>query len=114
MPKNTLPRSRRAAAPKKNTKTKPTPPKPDYVTQSEISAVVQLSEIADDLAIEIRRRIENGARIQKGHYAAHVQRGASTIREERRHREGCVAWVMHGLDIEVSRARKSRKKAPHA
>ena len=88
--------------------------KGDFVTQAEIKAVAELENIARDLAIEVRRRIENGARVQKGRYAAHVERGASPIPDERRHREGCAAASLGGLYIVYSEVDHPRTKARHA
>ena len=96
MPKNTVPRSRRASAPKKPY-AKPAV-KPDFIAQTELRSIVELQNMAADLAVEIRRRIVNGARVQKGDHTAHVN-SFTSIALSRRHRQGVVSTSLCGLHI---------------
>ena len=80
----------------------------DYVMQSELRSVIELQNIAEDLAIEIRRRIENGARVRKGGLTACVSSGADSVAVARRHRENCSGTDLMGLDI------TRRAEAAHA
>ena len=62
--------------------------KPDFVHQSELRSIVALQDIAADLAVEVRRRILNGARVQKGKlYRAKTSDGPVSISSARHHRE---------------------------
>ena len=101
MPEIKTTRSRRASAPKKP-KTKPAAKpefKTDFVMQTELRAVIELYDIAQDLAIEIRRRILHGARVERGRYTATASGGAPSIANARRHRENCGGTELMGLDI---------------
>jgi hypothetical protein len=71
----------------------------DLVTQTELRAVVELYDIANDLAIEIRRRIENGARVQGGSHKVTIG-GGEAIVKERRHRTTCCGTSLRGLYID--------------
>lgn len=90
----------------KKPKTKPAakPVSADYITQAELRSVIQLYDITQDLAIEIRRRIENGARVRKGDLIARLSGGAASVAVARRHREDCGGTDLMGLDISSAEA----------
>ena len=96
--------------PNKKPKTKPAakPEAADYVTQSELRSVIELYDIAQDLAIEIRRRIENGAHVRKGELTARLSSGAESVAVARQHRDNCSGTDLMGLDI------TRRAEAAHA
>jgi len=79
------------------------PVRRDVITQPEIRAVAELFDLAHDLAVAVRARMEAGARLQRGLYTAYV-RGGRTLAEERKHREEWCGLGLSGLNIEIRKA----------
>ena len=55
------------------------------VTQSELKAVCVLFDLAHELALAIRARLEAGAPLQRGVYVANVEQGCGSVRTELRY-----------------------------